>query len=42
MCLFLLHGAGEIWPHAAGDFRLVIPEAVFRAYLTPRCRTEFK
>lgn len=40
--IVLLYGAGEIWPHAAGDFRLVIPESVFRAYLTPRWRAEFK
>jgi hypothetical protein len=40
--IVLLYGAGEIWPHAAGDFRLVIPETVFRAYLTPRWRAEFK
>jgi hypothetical protein len=33
---------GQDLAHAAGDFRLVIPETVFRAYLTPRWRAEFK
>jgi len=40
--IVLLYGAGEVWPHVVGDFRLVIPESVFRAYLTPRWRAEFK
>ena len=39
--IVLLYGAGEIWPHAAGDFRLVMPVAVFRAYLTPEWKARF-
>jgi hypothetical protein len=39
--IVLLYGAGEIWPNAAGDFRLVIPVSVFRAYLTPEWKARF-
>jgi len=40
--IVLLYGPGEIWAHVLGDFRLSIPVAVFREYLTPAWRAEFK
>ena len=40
--IVLLYGAGEVWAHVVGDFRIAVPESVFRAYLTPRWRSEFK
>ena len=40
--IVLLYGPGETWPHVLGDFRLSIPVAVFRDYLTPAWRAEFK
>jgi hypothetical protein len=40
--IVLLYGPGEVWAHVLGDFRLSIPAAVFREYLTPAWRAEFK
>ncbi|HTT99254.1 MAG TPA: hypothetical protein VMF58_14490 [Rhizomicrobium sp.] len=40
--IVLLYGPGEVWVHVLGDFRLSIPVAVFRDYLTPAWRAEFK
>jgi hypothetical protein len=40
--IVLLYGPGETWAHVLGDFRLPIPVAVFREYLTPQWRAEFK
>jgi len=40
--IVLLYGPGEVWAHVLGDFRLSIPLTVFRAYLTPAWRAEFK
>lgn len=34
--IVLLYGAGEVWPHVVGDFRLSVPVSAFRKYLTPR------
>ncbi|HEY2033957.1 MAG TPA: DUF4163 domain-containing protein [Rhizomicrobium sp.] len=39
--IVLLYGSGEVWPNAAGDFRLVVPTFVFRAYLTPEWKARF-
>lgn len=39
--IVLLYGAGEVWPNAAGDFRLVVPASVFRADLTPEWKARF-
>lgn len=33
--IVILYGAGEIWPHVLGDFRLAIPARVFASYLAP-------
>lgn len=40
--LLLLYGAGEIWPHVVGDFRIPVPAGVFKAYLRPEWRSEFR
>jgi hypothetical protein len=39
--IVLLYGAGQIWPHALGDFRLAVPAAVFTRYLAPQWRDIF-
>jgi hypothetical protein len=39
--IVLLYGAGEIWPHVLGDFRLSVPLAVFGKYLKPEWRATF-
>jgi hypothetical protein len=39
--IVLLYGAGEVWPHVLGDFRLAVPAAVFAKYLAPRWRPVF-
>lgn len=39
--IVLLYGAGEVWPHVLGDFRLSIPAAVFAKYLAPQWKTLF-
>jgi hypothetical protein len=33
--IVLLYGAGQVWPHVLGDFRLSVPAAVFAKYLAP-------
>ena len=33
--IVLLYGAGDVWPHVLGDFRLAVPARVFRSYLAP-------
>lgn len=33
--IVILYGAGQIWPHVLGDFRLAIPARVFAPYLAP-------
>ncbi len=39
--IVLLYGAGEVWPHVLGDFRLTVPAAVFAKYLTPQWKLVF-
>jgi hypothetical protein len=39
--ILLLYGAGEIWPHVLGDFRLVVPARVFVTYLAPEWAAVF-
>ncbi|KJC59034.1 hypothetical protein UP10_20740 [Bradyrhizobium sp. LTSPM299] len=39
--ILLLYGAGQIWPHVLGDFRLAVPAAVFTKYLTPQWKGVF-
>ena len=39
--IVLLYGAGEVWAHALGDFRVAVPASVFARYLTPQWRTVF-
>jgi Deacetylase PdaC len=39
--IVLLYGAGQVWPHVLGDFRLPVPSAFFAKYLTPQWRTVF-
>jgi len=39
--IVLLYGAGQIWPHALGDFRVAVPAAVFTRYLAPQWRGIF-
>lgn len=31
----LLYGAGEIWPHVLGEFRIPVPLSVFNEYIAP-------
>jgi Deacetylase PdaC len=33
--ILLLYGAGQVWPHVLGDFRLAVPASVFARYLRP-------
>ncbi len=40
--ILLLYGAGEIWPHVLGDFRVPVAAGVFAAYLKPEWRREFR
>jgi hypothetical protein len=39
--IVLLYGAGEVWPHVLGDFRLAVPAAVFAKYLAPQWKLVF-
>jgi hypothetical protein len=39
--IVLLYGAGQVWPHVLGDFRLSVPAAVFSRYLAPRWKALF-
>jgi hypothetical protein len=39
--IVLLYGAGQVWPHVLGDFRLFVPAAVFGQYLAPRWQAVF-
>jgi hypothetical protein len=39
--IVLLYGAGQVWPHVLGDFRLPVPSAFFAKYLTPQWRAVF-
>jgi Deacetylase PdaC len=39
--ILLLYGAGQVWPHVLGDFRLVVPASVFTKYLRPQWKEVF-
>jgi hypothetical protein len=39
--IVLLYGAGQVWPHVLGDFRLTVPAAVFTKYLAPQWKHVF-
>jgi len=39
--IVLLFGAGQVWPHVLGDFRVAVPVGVFAKYLAPRWREAF-
>jgi len=39
--IVLLYGAGQVWPHVLGDFRLAVPATVFAKYLAPSWRAVF-
>jgi hypothetical protein len=39
--IVLLFGAGQVWPHVLGDFRLTVPAAVFAKYLRPQWKSVF-
>ena len=39
--IVLLYGAGQVWPHVLGDFRVPVPSAFFAKYLTPQWRAVF-
>lgn len=39
--IVLLYGAGQVWPHVLGDFRLAVPATVFAKYLAPQWRPMF-
>ena len=39
--IVLLYGAGQVWPHVLGDFRLSVPASVFAKYLAPEWKTVF-
>ena len=39
--IVLLYGAGQVWPHVLGDFRLAVPANVFGKYLKPQWKALF-
>jgi hypothetical protein len=39
--IVLLYGAGQVWPHVLGDFRLSVPASVFADYLAPQWKDIF-
>ncbi len=39
--IVLLYGAGQVWPHVLGDFRLAVPASVFTKYLAPQWKDAF-
>ena len=39
--IVLLYGAGQVWPHVLGDFRLAVPAAVFAKYLASPWKAVF-
>jgi hypothetical protein len=39
--IVLLYGAGQVWPHVFGDFRLAVPATVFAKYLAAPWRAVF-
>jgi hypothetical protein len=39
--IVLLYGAGQVWPHVLGDFRVPVPAAIFSRYLYARWQPTF-
>ena len=39
--ILVLYGAGQVWPHLLGDFRLAVPASVFARYLRPPWKDVF-
>jgi hypothetical protein len=39
--IVLLYGAGQVWPHVLGDFRLAVPVSAFAKYLAPPWKAVF-
>jgi len=39
--IVLLYGAGQVWPHVLGEFRLSVPVTVFAKYLAPASKDVF-
>jgi Deacetylase PdaC len=39
--ILLLYGAGQVWPHVLGDFRLAVPASLFARYLRPQWKDVF-
>jgi|GEM_PF-5767120 len=39
--IVLLYGAGQVWPHVLGDFRVAVPAAAFVKYLAPQWKAVF-
>jgi hypothetical protein len=39
--IVLLYGAGQVWPHVLGDFRLAVPAAAFAKYLAAPWKAVF-
>lgn len=40
--IVILYGAGEVWPHVLGDFRLGVPAKVFAPYLAAEWASVFE
>jgi hypothetical protein len=39
--IVLLYGAGQVWPHVLGDFRLAVPASAFAKYLAAPWKAVF-
>ncbi|HWG05319.1 MAG TPA: DUF4163 domain-containing protein [Beijerinckiaceae bacterium] len=39
--IVLLYGAGQVWPHVLGDFRVPVPAAAFSQYLAAQWKPTF-
>lgn len=39
--IVLLYGAGQVWPHVLGEFRLAVSATTFARYLAPQWRPVF-
>jgi hypothetical protein len=39
--IVLLYGAGQVWPHVLGDFRLAVPASTFAKYLAAPWKAVF-
>ncbi len=40
--ILLLYGAGEVWPHAIGNFLIPVPSRIFARDLAPEWKGRFK